>query len=453
LAQQPEPPRPGDTVASKYRVERLLGRGGMGAVFEVTHCVTAKRFALKWLVGGGAEVGAVERFVREAQAVGRIAHPSVVDVYDIGEERGSLYMLMELLEGETLAERLDHGGPLPLAEACRLLMPCMRGVAQAHALGIVHRDLKPENIFVCRADTEAPERAKVLDFGVSKMPGIPGQLNAATQGGLLIGTPHYMALEQLRCRPVDQRADVYAFGVVMYETLSGSVPFPTENFSDLVVRVATEVPPDLDGVVPGLPEGLSKVIARALARDARDRYPTLHAFLADLAPFAEHAERNSLLLGSAPPAAWGGVRPSLPADTPLSREVPSARRAAREPGNGWYAVSLMTGALLGAGVWWLGDSDLLPPRFAGALGFSAQETSVLPLLSARASQAGTYVARAAQSVVSQTSGTRGLSKPPPGRARKVRKFDARMDEQSGIGRGALEAARSGGAGRGARSRK
>jgi serine/threonine protein kinase len=312
-------PQPGDVIAGKYRIDCAIGSGGMGAVFQVTHRVTGKRFALKWLLPQmTAHSDAAHRFIREAQVAGRFEHPSVVEVYDVGSEGDSFYMVMELLEGESLAERVDRAGPLSVTEACELLIPCMRGVAEAHGAGIVHRDLKPANIFICRADRHARECAKVLDFGISKMSGAPGgELGEGmTKSGTLIGTPHYMPLEQMRGRAVDHRADIYALGVVLYQVLSGNLPYPADSFSDLVLMLAHETPLPLEKVVPRLPRGLAQVIARAMAREAADRYQSIDDLIAALEPYA--SGRDSVPAYT--PSGRRSLDSSLSLPTPLSTE-------------------------------------------------------------------------------------------------------------------------------------
>src|SRR6187455_662819 len=198
-------PQPGDLIAGKYRVEREIGRGGMSVVFGAKHVVTGRRFALKWLLPEiSVNPESAERFIRESQVSGRLQHPNVVEVFDIGQDAGTHYMVMEWLAGESLADRLERVGPLSVREACRYLIPCMRGVAAAHAAGIVHRDLKPANIFLCEATKDSPELAKVLDFGISKLSISSGDVNLpVTSTGILLGTPHYMAPEQMQAQPVD----------------------------------------------------------------------------------------------------------------------------------------------------------------------------------------------------------------------------------------------------------
>jgi serine/threonine protein kinase len=263
----------------------------MGAVFQATHRVTGKRFAVKWLLPEVSGQGdAAQRFIREAQVAGRFEHPHVVEVYDLGNEAGSFYMVMELLEGESLADRVTRAGPMTVTDTCRLLIPCMHGVAEAHSAGIVHRDLKPANIFICHASKHGRECAKVLDFGISKISGLPGgDLSGMTKSGTLIGTPHYMPLEQMRGKSIDQRADIYALGVVLYQMLSGRLPYQLNNFGDLLLAMASEAPQPLERAVRGLPSGMVRVIDKALSRSPDDRYPNLDAMLVALEPFAPAA--------------------------------------------------------------------------------------------------------------------------------------------------------------------
>jgi serine/threonine-protein kinase len=370
LADRLQLPEPGDVIAGKYRVDCALGSGGMGAVYQVTHRVTGKRFAMKWLLPQVSAHGdAAQRFIREAQVAGRFEHPNVVEVYDVGSENDSFYMVMELLEGESLAERVDRSGPLSVADACRLLIPCMRGVAEAHNAGIVHRDLKPANIFLCRAARHMPEHAKVLDFGISKMSGGPELADGMTKSGTLIGTPHYMPLEQMRGKAVDHRADIYAFGVVLYQVLSGNLPYPADSFSDLVLMLAHDTPPPLDTIVPRMPRGLSQVIAKAMARDADDRFQNIDELIAALEPYADgHA---SVALHA--PAARRSLDSSLSLPTPLSTEsrvgqTPSGYAEPRSARGAWLAgigAVLVLLAVVAGVVWMRRDhAELARPEIA-----------------------------------------------------------------------------------------
>jgi serine/threonine-protein kinase len=315
-------PVTGDIISGKYRVERTLGTGGMGTVFEAVHQVTGKRFAVKWLLPDLSSHGdAVQRFIREAQVAGRFEHPNVVEVYDVGQERGSFFMVMELLHGEPLAARLRSRGRLNADEAVGLIIPCLRGVHRAHQAGIVHRDLKPDNIYVCTATNETPETPKVLDFGISKVAARAGEVHASiTRTGLVMGTPHYMSPEQLRGKEMDHRVDIYAFGVIMYELLSGKLPFPGDTYGELAVKIATETPIPLLKENPSLPPGLVAVVNKAMARDPAQRYASLDEMGRALEPFSggmrfemTHGQRS---LPAGPTPSSGTQR----LETPLSTE-------------------------------------------------------------------------------------------------------------------------------------
>jgi serine/threonine protein kinase len=273
-------PKPGDIIAGKYLIERPLGSGGMGAVFEVSHVVTHKHFALKWLLHVSAAEGGARRFVREAQVASRVVHPSVLEVYDIGQHGHSLYMIMELLEGESLAERLTRVERMSASEACAILLPCMEGVAALHEAGIIHRDLKPANIFLCQARGRQLERPKVLDFGISKVEDGGSGLNLElTNSGAILGTPHYMAPEQMRGQASDCRVDIYAFGVMLYEMLSGERPFEANSYAELVLEVQSGTPKPLAAVLGCAPTVLTEAIGRAMARDPVQRYQALSEFI------------------------------------------------------------------------------------------------------------------------------------------------------------------------------
>ncbi|HKP61078.1 MAG TPA: protein kinase [Polyangiales bacterium] len=313
-------PESGELMGAKYRVERLLGIGGMGAVYEASHRVTGKRFALKLLLPElTAQQDVVRRFIREAQVAGRFQHPNVVEVYDIGEYGESFFMVMELLRGESLADRLARDRTLPVAEACEIIGNCLDAVAAAHAAGIIHRDLKPANIFLCQTRTPGEYLPKVLDFGISKLaehPSLPKI--TTTDTGTVMGTPFYMAPEQLRSRGVDHRVDLYALGVTLYELLSGRQPFVASNYPDLVIKIWSESPVPLETLVPEIPPELAAAVARAMARNAADRFATAEAMALALAFFARHRPQAS------PPP-----RPSSPPPEPVSVRPPPQPRSPR----------------------------------------------------------------------------------------------------------------------------
>jgi eukaryotic-like serine/threonine-protein kinase len=286
-------PQPGDVIAGKYRVQELLGHGGMGAVFGAIHLVSGKHVALKWMLRSSSRERERSRFVREARVAARVDHPNVVDVYDIGQDgdRG-LYLVMQLLRGESLAARIDRGR-MEIVETIDLLVQAMRGVAAVHAAGVIHRDLKPDNIFLCGPREDGSFDAKVLDFGISAVTGRDLSDVTLTRDGAILGTPCYMSPEQLRdSRAIDVRADVYAFGVILFEALTGEVPFRSNSHNGLVFEIFTNRPPSPRTLRSELAPGLAKVILRALEKERDARFPSVDALIDALVPYGSGARRS-----------------------------------------------------------------------------------------------------------------------------------------------------------------
>jgi len=382
--------RPGDSVGGKYRIERELGAGAMATVFEVSHRITGKHFAVKLLKPELVATGdAVQRFMREAQVAGRFEHPNVVEVYDVGQAENSFYIVMELLRGESLAQRLQRRQRLNARTTAEVLVPCLQGVAAAHAAGIVHRDLKPANIFISRGTARGPEVPKVLDFGIAKLVNDSSvQSGNLTVPGSILGTPSYMSPEQVRGEVVDARADVYAFGVILYELLAGRRPFDAGSFPDLILQVLHETPVPLDQLVEGLPRGMSDVVIKAMQRDREARYPSINALI--------HAFQHSLLGGRVrkrqdvtqfrslgPPATVStaittisGVEP--PRTDGSLRAVVRVTRARRFPG--WPLAAALGGALAAA----LVAAVLLRPQTEA----NPLVTDIKPLTAATAPSSG-----------------------------------------------------------------
>ncbi len=259
----------------------------MGAVFEAENTVTLKRVALKWMHPQlASDPDAVQRFTREAQASARIRHPNVVDVYDILQEGDAVFMVMELLEGESLGSiMLRRGASVPAQIGW--LLAAMRGVAKAHKQGVVHRDIKPDNIFLAKQE-DGTFMPKVLDFGISKVLGTENL--SLTRTGAALGTPLYMSLEQLTgVKDIDERTDVYAFGVILYETVTGQLPFQGETLTELAVKIATTEPPPPKAVQPTVPTELEQLILWAMTKKREERLPTLDRFVKELEPFADEA--------------------------------------------------------------------------------------------------------------------------------------------------------------------
>jgi serine/threonine-protein kinase len=326
-------PEPGTLVADKYRIETLLGRGGMGAVFRARHELMDKLVALKWLHAEFSyDADSRERFLREARAAARIRHPNVVQVFDVGLHQGALFMVMELLEGRNF-EAVLADGALPVPRALELLLGAMRGVAEAHEHGIIHRDIKPENIFVTRDTRHADGCAKVVDFGISKLIDDAGHSTQLTQPGEVLGTPEYMSYEHMAgARDLDARSDVYSFGVLLYRALTGISPFDADCVAAIAVRVATHQPPGPKQLRPELPSSLDKIVMKAMAFDRANRYPSMNALIDALTQLA--STEGYLQALTRPPmptprleAAFGtpqpGLRASVAANEVETRDLPA----------------------------------------------------------------------------------------------------------------------------------
>jgi serine/threonine protein kinase len=262
---------PGTVLAGKFRVVRCLGSGGMGAVYEIEHELTKHRRALKMLHAAMAAVpGVKERFLREASAAGRVGNPHIAETFDAGSlETGEPYLVMEILRGETLTDRISRG-KLPLEELVDIIGQACEGVHAAHEAGIVHRDLKPDNLFII--DVDGRPFVKILDFGISKFdPGKTDGMNL-TQEGAALGTPYYMSPEQIRGQSnLDARADVYALGVILYECAAGQRPFEADVLTQLAVLIHTGAPTPLQQLRPELPVAFTELVRRAMATDREQR--------------------------------------------------------------------------------------------------------------------------------------------------------------------------------------
>jgi serine/threonine-protein kinase len=273
-------PRIGELVDGKYRVEQKLGEGGMGAVFRATNIESGKQVALKWLLACSA--GASARFRREGHIASQIDHPNVVNVYDIGSHRGGRYLVMELLRGESLGARLCRGHLEP-SEMVEIMIPVLRGVAAAHEAGVIHRDLKPDNVFLCAGADGTPRGPKVLDFGISKLRSDSAAQDRLTAEGTCLGTLAYMSPEQLVDAPsVDERTDIYAAGVMMYEALTSRLPFHAQGHNALVLAIAEQQPRPVRQLKPGLASALEGVVMRAMAKNVADRHVSVKDLIDDL---------------------------------------------------------------------------------------------------------------------------------------------------------------------------
>ncbi len=302
-------------LAGEHSLQRELGRGGMGIVYLARDVQLDRDVAIKVLPSHLAlAADSRERFLREARTAAGLSHPHIVPIHRVGEAGGFVFFVMSYVEGETLGERLRTRGPLPPAEAARVMREVAWALAYAHGRGIVHRDVKPDNILL----ESGTGRALVTDFGIAHGGSHPGP---ETDPGRIMGTAHFMSPEQAGSDPIDGRSDLYGLGVVGYLAVSGRLPFEAPNLPALLVRQATEAPPSVLRAAPGLPAALAAAIDRCLARDPAGRYPDGEALAAALAPAPD-------------------MRPALP---PTLRAWLAARNPLLFPYLGW---SLVFAALL-----------------------------------------------------------------------------------------------------------
>src|SRR5438105_7907049 len=265
----------GDVLADRYELEELVGSGGMSSVYRAHDRVLDRRVALKVLHQRlTSEAEYVERFRREARMVAGLLHQNIVTVIDRGEDDGCPFIVFEFVSGENLKQLVVREGPLPVEQAVELGMQIARGLAFAHANGYVHRDVKPQNVLL-NGDGEA----KVTDFGIARSLDVE---HGVTQTGTVLGTSAYIAPEQASGRPVGPHTDVYSLGVVLYELLTGEVPFPGENFVAVAMKHINEQPPSLVEKRPDVPLRLAAAVDRALEKDPRDRFASMDDFAAEL---------------------------------------------------------------------------------------------------------------------------------------------------------------------------
>jgi serine/threonine-protein kinase len=316
----------GQIVDGRYLIESVIGVGGMSVVYHATHLLLDRPVALKVVSRALSSIpDARKRFLREARAIARIKNEHVVTVHDVGVlEDGQPFLVMERLSGRDLGDMVDSSGPLPLEIAVYYMLQACAGLAEVHARGIVHRDLKPSNLFVAASDTGAPH-LKILDFGVSKLDAPDTANMRLTHQGAIVGTPAYMAPEQMRSSSgVDPRADIWSLGIVLYELVSGVLPFESDTLADLLAELLTRPPPKLSARRKEVPPGLDEVLARCYAFEPKMRHANVVALAAALAPYGPPGSRE---VAAAIATAWdrGSMRP--PALSESDESMPSISQA------------------------------------------------------------------------------------------------------------------------------
>jgi serine/threonine-protein kinase len=377
----------GDLVAGKYRVDRVLGQGGMGVVVAAVHEQLDQRVALKFLlpeVTSHAEI--VQRFLREARASVRIHSEHVARVLDVGTlPSGVPFMVMEYLEGQDLAQTLERRGPLPVTESVGFVLEACEAVAEAHSLGMVHRDLKPANLFLATRPSGRPT-VKVLDFGISKIP-ITDRDQMVTRTSTVMGSPGYMSPEQMMSSDkVDVRSDIWSLGVVLYELLGQCLPFPGNTMPEIIASILQKTPAPLAQVRGDVPAGLAHVIDTCLKKEASERYANVAELARALAPFGppraeQSVERIEGVLGlraasvQPPPLLTGQTGPGV---APIASATfsPTTSRAST-PGNRLLVPGVLAFVVAAA----IGGVLLLRSRHATAVPIAAPSSpsaSVLP---------------------------------------------------------------------------
>jgi tRNA A-37 threonylcarbamoyl transferase component Bud32 len=403
-------------IFGRYVIQRRIGAGTYGAVYEALQQPLKKRVALKVLHASQVQIPeAVQRFVQEAEATARFEHANIVTVLDLGDVDGRPFIAMEFLEGETLSQRLRRVGRLTPSQAVDLLLPIFAAVIAVHSADIVHRDLKPSNIFLAR-DRAGAERVKLLDFGIAK---VSDADHSMTRTGAMMGSPHYMSPEQAHeSRDVDARADQWALGVILYECVAGRRPFSGVSLLDVLAGVSRDPPPPLPGDLDA--PVVERVILRALEKKRADRFPTVREMGLELWSLASEAVRaqcafdlgRAASIGATPPP--DSLAPPIPAKIPAADTQGSLPLSAREitapppppPGARWriaLAASAVAAVIVGA--------VLLPARARPHA--DPVPTPTATLLRAPAPTGHTATAADAQATAEAPAAPPVLAAPPP----------------------------------------
>jgi eukaryotic-like serine/threonine-protein kinase len=410
------PVQPGEVIAERYLVERVLGAGGMGVVVSALHRTLGERVAIKLLFEhAAAEPKVIERFLREARAAARLRSEHVVRVSDVATlTNGTPYLVMEFLDGNDVASELSRRGPLPIAEAVDYVLQACEALAEAHAAGIVHRDLKPANLFL--ASRPGGSRiVKIIDFGIAKSEESASSLTA-TSG--TIGSPMYMSPEQIRSpKAVDQRGDVWSLGVTCYELLTGRLPFNAESVHGTLASIVVDPPLSLRSFRSDLPPELEAALLPCFEKDRNRRYASVAELAKALAPFGdakaeERVKHIEKVLGSAPsrikpePELGGDPTLDAPLTVPEHATVEAWTRTSSAPRHRFRGFAIGGGALIGvvAGLWVLsGEPSQREPHPAAELAPETSRAAVTPPTAAPVAPAAAPLASLAPSAAASTA--------------------------------------------------
>jgi len=322
----------GQVLAGKYRVERVLGAGGMGVVVAAHHLHLDERVAIKFLLPGMlANADAVSLFAREARAAVKIKSENVARILDVGTlETGAPYMVMEYLDGADLGTWVQRG-PLPIDQAVDFVIQACVAIAEAHGLGIIHRDLKPSNLF-CVRGADGRLKIKVLDFGISKVTNLAAvRSTSSTKSGALLGSPRYMSPEHMQsAKAVDARTDIWALGIVLYELLTGRPPFASEMVAEIIIQIATHTPDPLRTFRPEVPEGLESVFRKCTEKDRDRRYPNVAELALALLPYAPRSSKAAVekIVGIVQSFGLSATALSVPPSPAVASWAPTATQSA-----------------------------------------------------------------------------------------------------------------------------
>ena len=347
----------GVTIDDKYHIDSKLGEGGMGAVYRSTRLMIGDAVAIKVLHSEQmTDPQVIERFRREAQAAARLKHPNVVTIHDFGvSSKNLVYLVMELVEGDSLRALIEQQCPLPFSTIGEIIFQVCAALEEAHRRNIVHRDLKPDNIIV--ATSSAGLRVKVLDFGIAKLRDLSVTADNLTQTGTVLGTPRYMSPEQCMGEELDGRSDIYSLGIVLYEMLSGTVPFNSPSLSALIVQQVTQTPPPLRALNARISPGIERTVMRALEKKREARPQTADALARELrealnkAFIAETSEIRQLNTDPLPPISTSsGASAEIPltavAAVPGSISIPQTRVTTSGKPSGRFVPLLIAGVVI-----------------------------------------------------------------------------------------------------------
>ena len=443
----------GRILAGRFRLERQLGEGGFGTIWRAEQLVLGAPVAVKLIdMSIARQAGALERFLREAQAAATLRSPHVVQILDYGVEGDQPFIAMELLEGENLAERLHRVGRLAPSEAMRIVTHIARAISRAHECNIVHRDLKPENVFLVR--NEDDEVAKVLDFGVAKIKS-PIIIDESTQTrtGSLIGTPHYMSPEQVQGnKTVDYRSDIWALGIIAFEMFTGQRPFTGNALGDLVLQICVRDIVKPSQLAP-VPAGFDEWFARASERDQENRFQSARELAQTLRDVVGSNDRGTSLVISddlmiAPDSNQVGVSAIVASESdaavgklaPESLELaktvfnphgplPDGKRTGT-PSMAWVLTALLLGSVVALGLWYRGSKRVNPFRTS----FVVASASMVPTAIVASNLSVPSAAESARIAVPSTRPARATRERSSANASRLRESGTARNAASYAGR-------------------